>query len=285
MATGFSVASEADSADLIRLWVDVPPDEIEIARASLIDMAGAGWSESHATSGALRIEAWVARRARAEIIQLQDALRAAGLDVHVNQVAQDTDWQDGLRRHHQPIEVRGKIRVRPPWVAVCDGPIDIEIDPGMAFGTGQHATTRGCLDLMLDLPPGSLIDVGAGSGVLAIAAVKLGHDPVMALDNDPLATEATERNAAVNGVALAVELAEADARVLPSADVVVANITRLHVAALAGNLAADPPKHAVLSGFVVDDVQSATAPWIERGYRQVATFTEDGWAAVRLDRG
>jgi ribosomal protein L11 methyltransferase len=284
MATGFSVASEADSADLIRLWVDVPPDEIEIARAIMIEMASSGWSESHVTSGALRLEAWVARRARDEIVHLQEALLAAGLDVHVNQVAQDTDWQDGLRRHHQPIDVRGRIRVRPPWVAASVGPIDIEIDPGMAFGTGQHATTRGCLELMLDLPPGSLIDVGTGSGVLAIAAVKLGHDPVIALDNDPLATEATTRNADVNGVTLAVELADADARMLPPTDVVVANITRLHVAALAANLAEDAPKHAVLSGFVVDDVSSAIAPWLERGYRAVSTLAQDGWAAVRLDR-
>lgn len=284
MATGFSVASEADSADLIRLWVDVAPDEIEIARAIMIEMASAGWSESHVSNGSLRLEAWVARRARGEIVQLQGALRAAGLDVHVNQVAQDTEWQDGLRRHHQPIDVRGRIRVRPPWVAATVGPIDIEIDPGMAFGTGQHATTRGCLELMLGLPLGSLIDVGTGSGVLAIAAVKLGHDPVIALDNDPLATEATTRNAQVNGVALRVDLAEADAQVLAPADTVVANITRMHVAALAGNLATNPPMYAVLSGFVVDDVPSATAPWLERGYRSVATFIEDGWAAVRLDR-
>lgn len=174
--------------------------------------------------------------------------------------------------------------MRPPWVAASVGPIDIEIDPGMAFGTGQHATTRGCLELMLDLASGSLIDVGTGSGVLAIAAVKLGHGPVLALDNDPLATEATKRNAEVNGVTLTVELADADARVLPTADVVVANITRLHVAALAANLAEDAPKHAVLSGFVVEDVSSAIGPWRERGYRSVATYAEDGWAAVRLDR-
>jgi ribosomal protein L11 methylase PrmA len=71
---------------------------------------------------------------------------------------------------------------------------------------------------------------------------------------------------------------------LPPTDVVVANITRLHVAALAANLAEDAPKHAVLSGFVVDDVSSAIAPWLERGYRAVSTLAQDGWAAVRLDR-
>lgn len=223
------------------------------------------------------------RREQDSSARLQRALNAAGLDVHVLEVPQDNEWQDGLRRHHQPIDVRGRVRVRPPWVDPIPGPIDIEIDPGMAFGTGQHATTRGCLELLLDLPPGPLVDIGTGSGVLAIAAVKLGHGPVLAIDNDPLATQATKRNAHVNGVSLEITLADADALALPASDVVVANITRLHVAALAYGVRDAPPRHAVLSGFVVDDIDSAIGPWLALGYRRVATVTEDGWAAVHLE--
>lgn len=249
----------------------------------LADIAVAGWSESRSDSGEVRFDMWVPSANRDAAGTVRRALGHAGVDCAVDATPQAPDWQDGLRRHHHPIDVDGRLRVRPPWVAAEPGH-DVVIDPGMAFGTGQHATTRGCLRLLLDVPAGSVIDVGTGSGVLAIAAAKLGHAPVRAIDNDPLAVEATLRNAAANAVALDAVVQDAAALTLTGVDTVIANITRIHVAALAAALGRPEPRHAVLSGFLVDDVDAATGPWIAVGYRTVATVAEDGWAAVRLDR-
>ena len=111
------------------------------------------------------------------------------------------DWEERWKRFHVPILVGGRLYVRPPWEqpAVRPGVAEIVIDPGRAFGTGSHPTTRLCLELMLELEPkGSFADLGCGSGVLAIAAAKLGFEPVAAFDSDAAAIEATLANARDN---------------------------------------------------------------------------------------
>lgn len=136
----------------------------------------------------------------------------------------------------------------PPWEQPGPGTIAVVVDPGQAFGTGAHATTRLCLELLQEVPRGSLVDVGCGSGVLAIAGAKLGFSPVVALDVDPAAVAATEENARRNGVELDVRVADALTEPLPEADAAVANITgealpllplRSPVAITSGYLAAD----------------------------------------------
>ena len=113
------------------------------------------------------------------------------------------DWAERWRAFHEPVLVGERIWVRPPWSEPRPGAIDLVVDPGQAFGTGSHPTTRLSLELLLELEPeGSLADLGCGSGVLAIAAAKLGFGPVSAIDHDPAALEATRANAAANGVAL-----------------------------------------------------------------------------------
>src|SRR6185503_17195037 len=120
----------------------------------------------------------------------------------------EAGWEDRWREFHRPVEI-GPLWVGPPWETPPPGAIAVVVDPGRAFGTGAHPTTRLCLELLLDLPRGSLLDVGCGSGVLSIAAAKLGFHPVRAVDLDPQAVEATRRNAAANGVVLEVELGNA----------------------------------------------------------------------------
>lgn len=243
----------------------------------------AGWSERHADSGALRFELWVPAREVDAAQRLNDALAGAGLRLTVHERAQEPGWRDGLRRHHRPIQI-GRVRIRPPWEPELPDTLDVEIDPGMAFGTGQHATTCGCLDLLHDVPIGPLLDVGCGSGVLAIAAARLGHVPVTAIDNDPLAVEATKRNAEINGVALDVALADATGRALPAVASILANITRMHVAALADVVATAPPQVAILSGFLVEDAELALEPWLVHGFVERRRVCADGWAAVRIER-
>ena len=125
--------------------------------------------------------------------------------------------------------------MRPPWEPAAATALDLVIDPGRAFGTGAHATTRLCLELLLELAPGSaapgtgdpaVLDLGCGSGVLAIAAAKLGWGRVLALDYDQLSVDATTENAAVNGVAELIEARRFDLRSepVPPAPLVLANL-------------------------------------------------------------
>src|SRR6185312_11502631 len=108
---------------------------------------------------------------------------------------------------HRPLVLGSRLAVRPPWEAPLGADVELVIDPAQAFGTGSHATTRLCLELLIALADGSpergpVVDVGCGSGVLAIAAARLGWEPVIAVDYDPLSVDATRHNAAVNGVTL-----------------------------------------------------------------------------------
>jgi ribosomal protein L11 methyltransferase len=114
--------------------------------------------------------------------------------------------------------------IGPPWEDAPEGVKPVVIDPGRAFGTGAHPTTRLCVELLLELEPGSIVDVGCGSGVLAIAAAKLGFAPVVAVDADEAAVEAATRNAAANGVEVDVRLVDAALGELPVAEIAVANI-------------------------------------------------------------
>jgi ribosomal protein L11 methyltransferase len=153
----------------------------------------------------------------------------------------------------------------------------IVIDPGRAFGTGAHATTHLTLELLQELEPGSLLDVGCGSGVLSVAAAKLGFQPVIGIDLDEAAIEATLANATVNGVddGLTAHRADAFAEALPTTDVAIANVSFEVVERLLPRLAAG---RAVTSGYLERDV-----PRIE-GWRHVARRERDGWAADLLER-
>jgi ribosomal protein L11 methyltransferase len=189
------------------------------------------------------------------------------------------DLAERWKQFHQPVLVRERIWVRPPWAEPREGAIDLVIDPGQAFGTGAHPTTKLSLELMLGLEPeGSFADLGCGSGVLAIAAAQLGFAPVAAVDNELAALEATRANAMANGVALAgVERVNLREQPPPEASTVAANLMRPLLLRLAGRIEA---KALILSGLLedeVDEVVAAFAPLRER--RRLA---EGGWAAVLL---
>jgi ribosomal protein L11 methyltransferase len=160
--------------------------------------------------------------------------------------------------------------VGPPWERPAPESIAVVIDPGRAFGTGAHATTRLTLELLLRLERGSLLDVGCGSGVLAIAAAKLGFRPVSALDLDPVAVEATLANAKRNGVEVQARVADVLAESPPAASVAVANIALDVVEAVVPRLRAG----AVVTSGYLDSQQPSLA-----GVEHVERRTESGWAA------
>jgi ribosomal protein L11 methyltransferase len=179
------------------------------------------------------------------------------------------DWEERWKHFHRPVRA-GRIWILPPWEQAPEDEESITIDPGRAFGTGAHPTTRLCLELVSELEPGSLVDVGCGSGVLAIAAAKLGFAPVHGLDSDPHAIVAAEANAAANGVEL--DLREADARVdpLPKTDVGVANISDELVAAVGPRLEC---ALLVTSGYFEPHVPRVP------GFKLIARRRLEGWAA------
>jgi ribosomal protein L11 methyltransferase len=184
------------------------------------------------------------------------------------------DWADRWRTFHRPARA-GPFWIGPSWEGSPDDAIAIVIDPGLAFGTGAHPTTRLCLELLAELPVGSLLDAGCGSGVLSVGAAKLGFGPVHAVDDDPFAIETTRANAAANGVevdAAALDVTLAD---LPATDAAVANIALATVESLARRL---PAAELVTSGYLeADSLRLDEWTHVERR-------TLDGWAADRFAR-
>ncbi len=200
-------------------------------------------------------------------------MRAAFPSARISEV--ETGWEERWRDFHRPARV-GPLWIGPPWENVPAEALAVVIDPGRAFGTGAHATTRLCLELLLEVPHGSVLDVGCGSGVLAIAAARLGFGPVVAVDVDEAAIDAARTNATTNGVAIDVHRLDALEGGLPVADIVLANLTLESVEALAPLVDAT---NLVTSGYLDRDL-----PQLE-GWTRVARRESDGWAGELFTRG
>jgi ribosomal protein L11 methyltransferase len=194
-----------------------------------------------------------------------DRLRARFGDVVVEPVPDG--WEDEWKKFHRPVEI-GALWVGPPWEEPRPGLMPVVIDPGRAFGTGAHPTTQLSLELLDDLERGSLVDLGCGSGVVAIAAARLGFSPVTAVDFDEAAIEATKRNAAANGVELEARTVDLRVDQAPPADVAVANIDLRTI-----ELLRPDGVSIVTSGYYAAD-----QPQIP-GFRRVERRVRANWAA------
>jgi ribosomal protein L11 methyltransferase len=184
-------------------------------------------------------------------------------------------WEEQWRDFHKPVVVDG-VWIGPPWETPPADWLSVVIDPGRAFGTGAHETTRLALRLLSTLESGSLLDIGCGSGVLSIAAARLGFGPITAVDIDERAVDAARRNADANGVTLTAIVADALRDDLPAADVAVANVTSEVVAPAAGRL---DVTELITSGYLVSD-----PPPPLHGFVHVERLTENGWAADAFAR-
>jgi ribosomal protein L11 methyltransferase len=215
----------------------------------------------------------------------EGSAEVAGTLVEVRGEEVPEDWAERWKRFHVPLLLGGRLYVRPPWEqpAVRPGVHEVVIDPGQAFGTGTHPTTRLCLELLLEVDDasGSFADLGCGSGVLAIAAAKLGFSPVGAYDADRAAVAATDSNARANAVLLdRVERLDLRTGPIPAAGVVAANLMRPLLLQVAERMSSPPPRALILSGLLdheADEVAAAFAPLAER-----RRLSMNGWTALRL---
>lgn len=166
----------------------------------------------------------------------------------------DKDWNEEWKKSFTPFEAGDKFIILPPWESTESNRMPIIIDPGMAFGTGHHETTRSCLAVLEKLAGenGSFLDVGTGSGILAVAAAKLGFDPVTAIDTDPQAVESAEKNVALNRIPR-IEVRQGGIQSLVGTfDVIAANLVSFTLVHIAPDIAVHLVKggKAVLSGIL-----------------------------------
>jgi ribosomal protein L11 methyltransferase len=292
---------------VIRLAVRVRREHAELVLAQLLELAPAGVEEAAAGD---HVE-YAVYGAPGELPSLPDLKAAAGaalVEISTTEVADD--WPERWRCFHRPVLIAAPQRhqeqhqlpglyVRPPWELPLTAPKqaveDVVIDPGQAFGTGAHASTRLCLTLLLSLAAregagAALLDVGTGSGVLAIAAARLGFAPVLGVDHDPVSVRAARENAAANGVQVSVRQHDLRSAPLPlpepradqQSTVVVANLLWPLLSALADALPA-APAHLLASGLLADQVSPLVQRFGERfGARERERRERGEWAAVWL---
>jgi ribosomal protein L11 methyltransferase len=294
---------------VIRLAVRVRRDRAELVLAELLELAPGGVEE---VAAAETVE-YAVYGAPGELPTVPDLTAAVGdALVEVSSSAVADDWHERWKRFHGPVLIRARrgraagarrepaLRVRPPWEPErAPGDVEVEeivIEPAGAFGTGGHASTQLCLELLLELAtlcptPRPVVDVGTGSGVLAIAAARLGFAPVVGLDHDRESIDAARQNADANGVGIEVRPFELRAHTLPwlsagehsaGSVVVVANLLRSLLLELAATMAA-APGDLLASGLLVGEVDEIALAFGERlGLRERARRERGEWAALWL---
>jgi ribosomal protein L11 methyltransferase len=297
-------------------------EQAEIVLAELLELAPAGVEEVQLGPETVEYAVYGAPGELPSLPALTAAVGGALVDISTTETADD--WGERWKRFHRPVLIRAPLRephrpsrsgsrskpdserqvpdlrVRPPWEAASDtrsGTVEeIVIDPGQAFGTGAHATTRLCLELLLELaalerPAGPLLDVGTGSGVLAIAAARLGFAPVLGLDHERESVAAARENALANGVEIVVRHYDLHAQAPPwpraagasaASTVVLANLLRPLLLELAGALPL-APAHLLAGGLLLEQCDEVAHAFGERlGMRERDRRESGEWAALWL---
>ena len=254
--------------------------------ADLLELAPGGFEQVDAPDGLEDVVEYAIYGAEGELPDLGAVRAAAGEDiVEVDSREVPDDWDERWKRFYFPVLVAGRLYVRPPWERPAErgGVEEVVIDPGGAFGTGTHHTTRMCLELMLEAPAsGSFTDLGCGSGVLSIAAAKLGFDPVLGVDADRAAVEETDRNARANYVQVEVRRLDLRSEPVPVADVMAANLTTRLCEAVAQGWAArgERPGTLIASGFLREDADRIADALAGAGLEQRRRIVSGDWAAI-----
>jgi ribosomal protein L11 methyltransferase len=245
-------------------WVD---ESLDTGFAYLVYLAQEpGWQE--------RLEA------------LRQELASYSLTVTVGGQVKDEDWAENWKRFYHPMRVGRSLVICPSWEEYTgdDQRHRVILDPGSAFGTGYHPTTRLCLELLEKVEAGSYLDVGTGSGILAIAAHKLGAGPIVAVDNDPVAVKVARENLALNQVPAQVELSEgppAGSYRVVTANLVAAVLIEL-AEALSNSLA--PSGQLICGGIIEPRAEETLRALTAAGLDLVEQVQQEDWVSLRLRR-
>lgn len=296
-------------------WLEItakgPAGKKDIAAQILIDTGSPGVQDLSETRGAAGptslLKAYLLSEEKQKVASIEDRLKSLGWKATKTPYTQG-DWTEKWKRWIKPVRVGGVFLVKPSWQCIKGGErggrgrdrVVIEIDPGMAFGTGAHQSTRLCLKAMLKVlgrrPAGrtvpdrtvkekTLLDVGTGTGILAIAAKKLGVRRALGVDTDPVALKVARANARVNNVSI--ELTRKPVLELKgSFYVVVSNIVSGELAKLAPVLVkrVRPGGFIILSGILEEELCEVVSVYRGLGLRHLKTYTERGWVCPVFER-
>jgi ribosomal protein L11 methyltransferase len=292
---------------LIRLAVRCVPELAEQVLAELTVLAPNGVEEERGP-GFVEYAIYGGEGELPELGEIEAA--AGGGLVELVATTVPDDWADRWQDFHEPLLVGERLWLRPSWEGPREGAIDVVVDPGRAFGTGAHPTTRLCLEYLLELEQageatGPLTDLGTGSGVLGIAAAKLGWAPVTGYDHEQAAIDAATANAAANGVEAIFESVNLREGLPELAPTVVANLTAPVLAEIARQLASGggprgrgrrsnggeapatpPPRPSALvcSGLLPDELDGTAAAFGEVALIEAERRIDGDWAALLLRR-
>jgi len=261
------------------------------------------WIEEQFNVSAIEIEKVIQRKTWLELyFEGEDEALLAG-QLFQNQFAhtgwavrccEDRDWMEFWRSHFHPRLIGEKIWVHAPWHDLADAPseaITLEINPGLSFGTGNHFTTSFCIEvlqeLLKEIPGASLADLGAGSGILSIAAAKLGAIDILAIENDALAIEQSKENLMANKVSEQIRYEGLDLfeTWFPEQyDIVVANIYGHVLVQLAPQLVSSTKNYLVLSGIRVMEGEMVSQAFCDLGMKEVLQRSDHEWCGLILKK-
>ena len=268
---------------MIRLAVRCRPELAEQVLAELVELVPGGVEEERG-EGYVEYAIYGPPGELPELPEIEVAAGDGLVEIETTEIPDD--WADRWRDFHKPLLVAGRLWLRPSWEPPRADAVDLVVDPGRAFGTGAHPTTRLCLEYLLELAAageatGPLTDLGTGSGVLAIAASKLGWDPVSGYDHEQAALEASAANAAINASSLTLEQLNLREQLPPLAPTVVANMTSPILKAVASQLS-EPPRTLVCSGILPAELDEVSEAFGRVGLTESDRRQQGDWAALLL---
>jgi len=298
------VSKPPKTATWKELRVEIHPSLAEAAANFLIEQGSPGITQEDVKGGGPKREALIAyfpgdrsfdplKKKVAKYLESISKSRHTSFLLKLRTIRQEK-WAEAWKENFKPIRVSNRLVIKPPWESwpAQKGEIVVEIDPGMAFGTGTHPSTQMCLQLLDEMIPSfsrkiSLLDVGTGSGILAIAARKLGVQKILAVDTDPVALENARANARANRIKDGVLFrAGSIASSKHTFDLVVANLLPQEILGLAGDLprCVAPGGLLILSGLLVRQKKEIAGVFARHGFAVVDSRKAKGWAALVLER-
>lgn len=274
-----------------RIAIETVP-ELEDAIGSYLFDQGALGLESEPTSDGVRVIVHLETPPQPTQLDsffdaLEDSFPGAPRPTVEISTLDESNWAESWKDHFPPLEIGYRLFVHPPWIEeIPEGRLGVELDPGMAFGTGHHASTKGCLQALdqhvnANKAP-RLLDLGTGSGILAIAAIKLGATSALAVDIDPDACAVARENTRTNNVSEAIEVDTELPRNEENFDIVVANIFSGMLIGFANDITRRLVAGgiAIGSGLETVDADAVTDAWETAGLRQKERIEIDGWTTL-----